>query len=145
MNQERLYELTMRTIGAAMEGDSHNATVAMLTIGQEGDQADVYGACCAFAEIGKAALKKIYGDRSPDPSRGDMWAMRILDQRKAEPAEVFASRFLVAYANDDRPQTVALFRAALASSDDDYVSSVAQLLATAVGLSRTALDDKPNR
>lgn len=140
MNHERLYELTMRTISRAMDGDSHGATVAMMDIGQEGDWADVYGACCAFAEVGKAALKKIYGDRAPDPSRGDMWAMQFLGSGPGDPAEVFACRFIIAYANDDKPQALALFRTALESSDEEYVSSVGQLLATAVSLSRTALD-----
>lgn len=139
MDHDRLFELTMTAISKAMDGDAAGAATALMEIGSSDDPFHVYGACCAFAEVGKAALIKIYGDNAPDPSRGDMWAMQMLDTSKADPAEVFACRFIVAYANDDKEQAPALFRAALESSNDEYVSSVSQLLATAVGLSRTAL------
>jgi hypothetical protein len=142
MEHEKLLNLTMTAISRAMAGDSAGAASALIEIGQSDDPFDVFGACCAFAEVGKAALKKIYGDKAPDPSRGDMWAMQMLDAARSDPAEVFACRFIVAYANDDKEQAPALFRAALESSDDEYVTSVSQLLATAVSLSRTALEQK---
>ncbi|MFJ5259122.1 hypothetical protein ACIQAC_01425 [Streptomyces sp. NPDC088387] len=139
MDRDRLCELTMRAIGCALDSDSEGATNAMLEIGQAGTWHDVYGACCAFAEVGKAALVKFYGDQTPDVAHGGSWAMQILDPAEADPAEVFATRFIVAYANDDRDNTIALFRAALESSDEEYVSSVAQLLATAASLANSAL------
>lgn len=140
MDHDRLYELTMRAIGCALESDAEGATDAMLEIGQNGTWQNVYGACCAFAEVGKAALIKFYGDKAPDTDRGDSWGMTILDPAKADPAEVFASRFIVAYANDDKDTAFALFRAALDSSAEEYVSSVAQLLATAASLANSALE-----
>lgn len=139
MDHDRLYELTMRAIGHAMEGDSEGATTAMLEIGQNGTWRDVYGSCCAYAEVGKAALIKFYGDKAPDPTRGDMWGMAILDPTKADAAEVFATRFIIAYANDDKDGAFALFETALKAGPDDYVSSVAALLATAVSLAHSAL------
>ncbi|MFD5031673.1 hypothetical protein ACFWM0_14845 [Streptomyces sp. NPDC058405] len=140
MDQDQLYPLVMTTIGHALDGNSAAAASSMMEIGQQGDHYDVYGACCAFAEVGKAALKKIYGDRAPDPSRGDMWAMHLLKPGEADGPDLFASRFIVAYANNDPDATLALFHSALDASDDEYVSSVAALLAAMAGLSRLALD-----
>lgn len=141
MEQEQLLRLTMTVLDRAMAGDTSGAATALIEIGKSGDPFDIYGTCCAFAEVGKAALVKIYGDKAPDPSRGDMWTMQMLDAAHSDPAEMFACRFIVAYANDDKEQAPALFRAALESSDDEYVTSVSQLLATAVSLSRTALGE----
>lgn len=138
MDHEQLARLTHTAITCAMSGDSHGAATTLMEIGQDDDPFTMYAACCAFAEVGKAALVKFYGDRAPDPARGGMWAMQMLDPARSDPAEVFATRFLIAYANDDKDQAPALFRAALESSDAEYCSSVAQLLATAVGLSLTA-------
>ncbi|MFF5980884.1 hypothetical protein ACFY78_18765 [Streptomyces olindensis] len=145
MDRDRLYELTMRAIGCALEGDANGATDAMLEIGQSGTWHDVYGSCCAFAEVGKAALIKFYGDQAPDPTRGDMWAMQMLPGKAADPCEVFATRFIVACANDDKPGALALFRAALESSDEQYVGSVAALLATAASLANSALEHARTR
>lgn len=142
MEHEKLLDLTMTAIDRAMAGDSAGAATALVEIGQSDDPFDVFGACCAFAHVGKAALIKIYGDQAPDPSRGDMWAMQMLDATRSDPVEVFACRFIVAYANDDKEQAPALFRAALESSAEEYVTSVSQLLATVVQLSHTALKEK---
>lgn len=139
MNHEQLLHLTTAAINHALDGNAHGAATALMEIEQPGDPFKVYAACCAFAEVAKAALVKIYGDRAPGPGRDGMWAMQMLDTAQSDPAEVFACRFIVAYANDDKDQAPALFRAALESSDEEYASSVAQLLATAAGLSRTAL------
>lgn len=138
MEHEQLTRLAQAAINCAMSGDGHGAATALMEIGHDEDPFTVYAACCGFAAVGKAALTTFYGDRAPDPARGGMWAMQILDPTRSDPAQVFASRFIIAYANDDKEQAPALFRAALESSDAEYVSSVAQLLATAVGLSRTA-------
>ncbi|SDM47316.1 hypothetical protein SAMN04487981_101636 [Streptomyces sp. cf386] len=139
MDHDRLYELTMRAIGCALDGNAAGASDAMVEIGQNGTWHNVYGACCAFAEVGKAALVKFYGDQAPDASQGGMWAMQMLPGKSPDPAEVFATRFIVAYANDDKDTAIALFRGALESSDEEYVSSVAQLLATAASLANGAL------
>lgn len=139
MERELLLRLTMTALDRAMEGDTCGAADAMLAIGQDGDHHDVYGACCAFAEVGKAALKKLYADQAADLSRGGMWVMQVLDSEKVDPCETFATRFIVAHANDDEQSTLALFRAALKAADEQYAGSVAALLSTAVSLARTAL------
>lgn len=140
MDRDQLYKATMRAIGCALQGDAEGATNAMVEIGQNGTWRDVYGSCCAYAEVGKAALIKFYGEHAPDPARGGMWAMQTLPGKTAEPAEVFAVRFILAYANDDKDGAFALFRAALESSNEDYIDSIAALLATAASLANSALE-----
>lgn len=139
MDRHELAELTMEAIGAAMAGDSTGAADTLSEIGNRGGPNKVYGACCAFAELGRASLTKIYGGKAPVLSRGELWGMQILAPAEADPYELFAVRFVVAYANDDRQQTVALFDASLAAGPDHHVRSVCQLLITAVQLSNTAL------
>jgi hypothetical protein len=138
VNQDQLADLTMLTIARAMDGDAAGAATALMEIGQSNDPFNVYAACCAFASVGKGALITLYGDKAPDPARGDMWAMQMLKPGSNDPAEMFAMRFIVAYANDDKELAPALFRASLEASDEEHVSSVAQLLATAVSLAHTA-------
>lgn len=139
MDHDQLYALTMTTLNHAMDGDIEGAATALMEIGQTGDSFNVYGACCVFAEVGKAALIKLYAGQAPDLERGDMWALEMLAPGESDPAETFAVRFIVAYANDDQDQALALFRASLEASSDEHVSSVSQLLATAVSLAHTAL------
>ncbi|WP_435279287.1 hypothetical protein [Streptomyces sp. 1222.5] len=141
MDQDQLYALTMTTLNRAMDGDVPGAATTLMEIGQSGDMFNVFGACCAFAEVGKAALTKLYGSQAPNTERGDMWALEILKPGNSDPAETFAVRFIVAYANDDQDQALALFRASLEASSEEHVSSVSQLLATSVSLARTALTD----
>lgn len=138
MERDELYALTIKAIGAAMNGDATGAADALSDLGTKGNTHAVYGACCAFAEVGKAALTKIYGDRTPDTSRGELWGMQMLSD-DADPYELFAARFIVAHANGDRQQTLALFDASVAAGPHDHVCSVSQLLITAVQLSNTVL------
>jgi hypothetical protein len=138
MDQDELYQLTMTTISRALDGDIEGSANALMEIGQTGDTANVYGACCAFAEVAKAAMLKLYGGHAPNLASGDMWALEQLKPGLGDPAEAFAMRFIVAYANDDPGQTMALFQTTLNAGPDDHVSSVSQLLATAVSLSHTA-------
>lgn len=142
MDQEELYQLTMTTYSRAMDGDIDGSANALMEIGRTGDTANVYGACCAFAELAKAALRKLYGGHAPNLARGDMWALQQLQPDLGDPAEAFAMRFIVAYANDDSAQAMALFQATLHAGPDEHVSSVSQLLATTVSLSRTALAER---
>lgn len=79
MNHDQLLHLTMTAVNHALDGNAHGAATALMEIDQLGDPFKVYAACCAFAEVGKAALVKIYGDRAPGPGRDGMWAMQILD------------------------------------------------------------------
>lgn len=140
MDRKELYRLTMDAIGCALEGDASGASNALVEIGQRGSHFDVYGACCAFAEVGKGALVKFYGKNAADLGKGDMWAMQEIVPGATSPAELFAMRFLIAYCNDDKAMVPALFRAALESEGGQYVESVCALLVSVAQLSRTALD-----
>jgi hypothetical protein len=110
-----------------------------MEIGQDSESPRMYGVCCAIAEIGKATLKQLYPHMTWGPS-GYMWAMQQLGP--GNPADVWAARFLVAYANGDRANTNALYGAALAGSDDEYGDSVCALVTTVSGIVITALREK---
>ncbi|MGJ3559002.1 hypothetical protein ACR6C2_08475 [Streptomyces sp. INA 01156] len=55
------------------------------------------------------------------------------------PARQFASRFLVAYCNDDQETDVALFGAAARIGGEHFVRCVTQLFADTAGLVRAAM------
>ncbi|WP_338699149.1 hypothetical protein V2W30_22530 [Streptomyces sp. Q6] len=139
MGRDELSDLTMQAIAATLDRNAEEAARALSEIGTRGNSRGIYAACCAFAHLGKVALTKLYGDQAPDLKRGDMWAMDIL-QPGADPHDLFAVRFIVAYANEDRDQVNALFDASIAAGPEDHVCSVTQLLITAVQLTNTAKD-----
>lgn len=142
MDQDQLGQLVIRAFNAAVERDIDRIADALDAIGNTGDPFDMYAACCGFAEIGKGALKKIYGDRVPRPEQGDMWVIEELKPGALSnnPPKAFAARFLIAYCNDDRDTSPALFRAALEAGPEQFVDSVSALLADVAGIARLALD-----
>ncbi|MCI3153197.1 hypothetical protein ELQ39_15800 [Streptomyces sp. GB4-14] len=142
MDQDQLGQLVIRAFNAAVDRDLDRIADALDTIGNTGDPFDMYAACCGFAEIGKGALKKIYGDRAPRPDQGDMWVIEELQPGSLSnhPPKAFAARFLIAYCNDDRETPPALFRAALEAGPEQYVDSLCALLADVAGIARLALD-----
>jgi hypothetical protein len=142
MDHDELNRHVLTAFKAAMDNDAHAAAEALTAIGTSGDHFHMYAACCGFAEIGKRALAKVYGDRTPDPAKGGMWAMQELQPGAlaADPPKTFATRFLIAYCNDDKDTAPALFRAALEAGGTQYVDSVLALLADVAGISRLAFD-----
>lgn len=136
MNTEELYELVMKAMGCALDQDALGATAALQAIGDTGDPYDMYRACCGWAEIGRAALSKFYGDQAPSADRPGMWGMQVLDSDNVSPEDLFANRFLIAYCNDDKEMAPTLFRAALES--DWFPESVTALLSNVAGLTRLA-------
>jgi hypothetical protein len=140
MTEQELGELVLTALSRAIGGDVDGAARAVCEIGEKSgpQQSEVYGACCGFAEAARQSLVKLYGDRAPDRSKGERWAMLQLQRRlKPDAADLFAMRFIVAYANDDQPTALALFSAALRATDEEYVASVASLLATTASLAKT--------
>lgn len=142
MDQNRLASLVTSAFHYAFERNITEAGAAIVEIGTSGDHYDVYAACCGWAQIGKNALTKLYGDRAPDADRGGMWAIQELQPgaMAAEPSRTFAARFLIAYCNDDKDTALALFKAALEAGDVEYVDSVCTLLVDVAGIARLALD-----
>ncbi|MFI1165587.1 hypothetical protein ACH4UM_18725 [Streptomyces sp. NPDC020801] len=141
MNDERLTQLVRDAFHFAVDADAESVATILGEIGTSGDPFDMYKACCGFAEIGRAALTKLYGDRAPDRSRGDMFYIEELQGSLTDdPPKAFAARFLIAYCNDDKDTAPALFRAALEAGGVQYVDSVCALVADVAGIARLALD-----
>lgn len=142
MDRDQLGQLVIRAFNAAVDRDLSGVADALDAIGTTGDPFDMYAACCGFAEIGKGALKKIYGDRAPRPEQGDMWVIEEMQPGALsdDPPKAFAARFLIAYCNDDKKTAPALFRAALESGPEQYVDSMCALIADVAGIARLALD-----
>lgn len=137
MEQDQLLRLTMDAISFAVLRDVDRATQALDEIGASGDPFDMYSACCGFADVARRAMTKVLG-AEPNLAAGDMWAIEELEPggMGADPAKVFAVRFMVAYANDDKDTAPALFRAALEAGPEQYTESVCALLADAADLHR---------
>ena len=140
MDQKETGDLVFEAIAQAVAGNTAEAATALMTIGQNADNNVMYGVCCAIASAGTHALGLVYGDRAPTPENG-MYVLQELKPgaMKADPPKAFAVRFLTAYANGDTATCVALFSAALRSSDDKFVDSVCALLADVAGIYRLAL------
>lgn len=144
MTEEETAALVMQAIGYAIDGDGERATSVLDTIAESSDNNRMYGVCCAIAAAGAQVLRLLYGSQAPGP--GDMWAFSELAPGSlGDPAEAFATRFLVAYANGDTPTCLALYQAALKAGGIEYVDSVCALLANVAGLARLALAEKDAR
>jgi hypothetical protein len=137
-------ELVMEALAHAVAGDADEATVALMTLGQQGDGNLMYGVCCALASAGEHGLRTLYGDRAPRPENGDMWVMQELAPcaLAKDPPAAFAMRFVVAYANRDMPACLALYEAAFEASDEEYGDSIAALLADVAGILRLAREQR---
>lgn len=141
MDRDHLAHLVQTAVFCAVDNDAAGASDALAEISGSGDPFDMYAACCGIAEIGKGALKKLYGDRAPDPAKGDMWFVQELQPGALsdDPPKAFAARFLIAYANGDDKMCPALFRAALEADGVQYVDSLCALLSDVAGIARLAL------
>ena len=141
MDQKETGDLVFEAIAHAVAGNASEAATALMTIGQEADNSRMYGVCCAIASAGTHALGLVYGDRAPVPGTSDMYVLQELKPgaASADPPKAFAVRFLTAYANGDTDTCMALFNAALRSSDEEFVDSVCALLADVAGIYRLAL------
>lgn len=144
MDTETASELVMEALAHAVAGDADEATVALMTLGQQGDGNLMYGVCCALAAAGEHALRTLYGELAPDVSHGELWGMQELvpGALSEDPPKAFAMRFLVAYANKDMPACLALYEAAYRASDEQYVDSIAALLADVAGIARLAIEQR---
>lgn len=141
MERDQLARLTMDAISFAVLTDADRATAALDEIGTSGDPFDMYAACCAFADVAKRAMVKVFG-QEPNLSAGDMWVIEDLtpDIPDKDPAKTFAIRFMIAYANDDKDTAPALYRAALEAGPEQFTESVCALLADAADLHRLSLN-----
>ncbi|BBB01025.1 hypothetical protein RVR_8257 [Actinacidiphila reveromycinica] len=139
MTDEQATQAVWDLMGHAIEGRGEQAARLLAEIGADSDGPRMYGICCAIAEIGKATLRQLYPHMTWGPS-GYMWAMQQLGP--GSPADVWAARFLVAYADGDKANANALWSAATAASGDEHVDSICALVTTVAGLAITALRKK---
>lgn len=130
MTLDELNRLVGQALVAAVDGDADTATRAVCEIGARSrdDQLHVYLACRGFAEAARQALVKMHGE-APVGADERIWGLAPVTA-ETDPADVFALRFIVAHANNDEPNRLALWRSALLRETDDYVRCVAVLLAT---------------
>jgi hypothetical protein len=143
MTEDEMVDLVQQALAAAIDGDTAQASAALDALGDGCTNTQMYGVCCAIAEAGRRILRKLYGSGAPSRP-GDMWAIEELvpGAFHKDPADAFAARFLVAYANRDSSTCLALFETALTAGGTEYVDSVCALLTNVAGLARLALAEK---
>ncbi|MEU8870501.1 hypothetical protein AB0D24_04910 [Streptomyces javensis] len=129
---ERLAPLAREVL--ALDCEPWYAELIIDHIGDHGDAADMFGVCCAAAEAGRTALLTLFPEAA---TNGCMWSLADISHR-ADPPQLFAARFLTAYANGDAPMAVALFQAAHEADAQARTESVCALLAHVRSLSRRA-------
>lgn len=136
MDQEKTSRLIMKALGAGIYGDPDEAVDILQEIGAAGDWNRMYGVCCAFASVGLKFIEKTTRPKAA----GEMWGIEELvpGALGKDPADQFAARFLVAYANDDPDNALALYEAIVQASTTEYVEAISALFAQAVGLGRMA-------
>lgn len=142
--QEQVGHDVFEMIALAVADEQDKAANKLTELGERLDTNAMYGVCCGIASAGIHAMKKMHGGKGPDLARGDMWALEELrpGASTSDPPAAFAARFLVAFGNDDRPGTLALFGTALHAGPEPYVESVCALLAQTAGLCRLALKEQ---
>jgi hypothetical protein len=126
-------DLIMLALTHAMDRNGREATQILARIGDNSDNADMYGVCRALASAVEQVLPRIFGALVPDT----IWAFQVLGDAP-DPAQLFAARFIIANANHDIPTCVALFRAAAEAGSAEYTDSIAALLGMAGALLRDA-------
>jgi len=147
MPSEDAARLVFEAIEAAVNGDTDTAAHNIARLGADSDGARMYGVCCAIAAPGKQALEKLFGDKAPDLSRGDYWAvinLRPLLHRMRKPdgdihAQEFAVQFLVAYCNGDADNERALYAVVWKKGGEHFTRCVSQLFADVAGLCSAAI------
>lgn len=147
MTQTEATTLVYDALNAAVSNDTETSSGLLERLGADSDDDRMYGICCSIADAGLHVLTRMFGDRAPDLERGGMWTVQQLKPGALEddPAQAFSLRFLVAYCNDDRATTIALYNAAHKAGGDEFVRSLCTLLADVAGLCRSALEQQETR
>lgn len=147
MTQTEASTMVYDALAAAVSDDIETSSGLLERLGADSDDDRMYGICCSIADAGLRVLTRMFGDRAPDLERGGMWTIQQFRTGALEddPAQAFSLRFLVAYCNDDRATTIALYNTALKAGGDEFVRSVCTLLADVAGLCRSALEQRETR
>lgn len=142
--QEQVSRDVFEMIALAVAKEVDKAADKLTDLGERLDTNGMYAVCCGVAHAGIHAMTKLNGGKGPDLASGDMWALEEMRPGAIvnDPAGGFAARFMVAYGNDDRPTTLALFDAALHAGPERYVESVCALLKQTAGLYRLVIEEQ---
>jgi hypothetical protein len=145
MSTEDASTLIFEALAHGVAGESDTAIDKLNSVCEDADGPRMYGVCCALAETGAHMLRKIYGDQAPKTPEDGMWVLQeLMPGAFGDPAKAFSMRFLIAWANNDRDTTDALFTAATHASNEEYIDSVCALFADVIGITRLALDQQKN-
>ncbi|MFF0092773.1 hypothetical protein ACFYSF_22810 [Streptomyces canus] len=143
MTTREAAQLIHDALAAAMSGDVDRAAHCVATLGADSDANRMYGVCTAIAEAGHRALRLLYADKAPRPGTDDMWVIQQLVPGALDrnPAQAFATRFLIAHCNGDTASTKAQFEAALMAGPDVFVGGVCRLVIDVAGLASTGMTE----
>ncbi|MFI5799094.1 hypothetical protein [Streptomyces sp. NPDC051677] len=136
MDSHRRAHLVMDVLQHAINRDVDQTTQVISEIAAASNSRQMYGVCCAFAEVADRSLVRLYGHPSPE----GLWALTAPDPAEGpqHPAHAFSLRFTTAYANRDLSTCEALYVAAALASPEDYSHSVIALLGDVARLARVA-------
>ncbi|MFE3202149.1 hypothetical protein [Embleya sp. NPDC059237] len=132
--------LVMNALEHAYNRDIDRTLATLQAIVDEHGDAALIGAPAAFAVVAVHALKRLRPLRP-----GEMWGIHSLvpDIETANPADLFAARYIVATANGLTDNALALLRAETEHPDNDrFPQAVLATLGLAVSLMR-ALPEGP--
>ncbi|MFJ5038010.1 hypothetical protein [Streptomyces parvulus] len=146
MTLEEASQMTYDAIAAAVAQDADRAAHLVATLGADSDPPRMLGVCYAFAEAGRTALLKAFGDQAPKAENGEYYVLQVLDLTDGRPADaarddrvMFSMRFLTAYCNGDRRDAQTHWEALLQRGPEAFVAGVCQLLVDVAGLCRSAI------
>jgi hypothetical protein len=141
MSAEEAARLVEDALAAAIAGDVDRAAHCIGVLGADSDADRMYGVCTAVAEAGHRTLRLLYGDNAPRPGTSGMWAIQplVAGALEDDPAQAFATRFLVAHCNGDAASAKAQYEVALRAGPDVFVGGVCRLVADVAGLANAAL------
>lgn len=125
---EALAPLTDGIMRHTLDGSPAQAAALLDIVLERGDDADLFGVCCAAAELGRVPLQQLYPDAGTTP--GEEWRVppSAVELLAGDPHRLFAIRFLTAHLNGDAATSAALLRATQPGTPDRQ-ESVCALLA----------------
>lgn len=140
MSSREAAELAYQALGAAVDGQPMEASRLLTRVLQDSDVDRVFALCRVFAEGGRRALLKAFGDKAPDLANGDHWGIEQLRAGTDDPAVLFSLRFLVAHCNGDEDMCRAHYDVMLAAGGDVRLHGVARLFGDVAKLIREATE-----
>jgi hypothetical protein len=128
LDEMEIFSLTQDAVVLAVMRDGDGAAAALQQLGKGTDRQGMFGVATAFAEVGKQALIRANGGAPLDEPL-------TAGQQHNDPAEDFALRFIIAYANGADVETRwALFLTTYSTGGAAHVDAMVALLITVAGM-----------